>query len=248
MLEIPGQVAEIHELERAGAQQVAEALAVLAAVLWLRLEGRAQRIGAGIRERGGQELTVGGDDDELDSVSASRSPGLTVRRRAPATARYWSRRAQTPVRVLVDALAVIDEGADLHAFRERGEPTDVVGVKVGDEEVVEPRQPRLLGDDVLDARRVAVAEPRKPGVHQHRLPLRRHDQRGRAPFDVDPIDVQRARHRGCQDTDGQRHGEQDTECELAELHELHVSTPSTVPSSAWNVIKYSPLPPRIRQP
>ena len=68
VLEIPGQVAQVHEFELAGAQQVAQALTVLAAVLWLRLEGRAQGIGAGIGERGGQELTVGGHDDEFDSV------------------------------------------------------------------------------------------------------------------------------------------------------------------------------------
>ena len=76
VLKIPGQVAEIHELELAGAQQVAEALPVLATIFRLRLEGRAQGVRAGIGERSGQELTVGGDDDQLDPREREPFAGL----------------------------------------------------------------------------------------------------------------------------------------------------------------------------
>ena len=76
---------------------------------------------------------------------------------------------------------MIDESTDLDLLRQRRESAHVVGMKVGRQEVVEPRQPRLFGDDVRDPRRIAVAEAGESGVHQHRLSLRRHDQRRGAP-------------------------------------------------------------------
>ena len=102
-------------------------------------------------------------------------------------------------------------------------------MKVGDEEMIDPAQPGFFLDHLLDAHRVAVVEAAKTRVHQHGLTLRSHDERRGAPFDVNPVDIERARHRGCrQYTDGQRRREQHTRCERARCPELHVQPPLTV--------------------
>ncbi len=69
----------------------------------------------------------------------------------------------------------------------------MVGVKMGDQEVVELFQPRDLGSDLVDTPGIAVV-PAPAGVYEQRLAGRRHDQRRPAALDIDPVDVQRARH------------------------------------------------------
>ena len=68
VLEVPGQIAEVDELEFAGTKQIAEALAVFAGVFRLRLERVAERIPGAIGERLRNELAVGRNDDQFGAA------------------------------------------------------------------------------------------------------------------------------------------------------------------------------------
>ena len=83
MLKVPREVAEVDELELAAAEQIAEALAVFAAILFLWCERLARLIRLGVRERSWQDLAVSGDDHELDALQRQPVPRFD---RAPARA------------------------------------------------------------------------------------------------------------------------------------------------------------------
>src|SRR5207245_5462059 len=78
----------------------------------------------------------------------------------------------------------------------------VFPVPVGGDEVVDARCARFP-EGLLDA--IGVARARPARVHQHRLPRRRDDQRGRAALHVDPIDLEALllRRRGGEASGGQ---------------------------------------------
>jgi hypothetical protein len=99
---------------------------------------------------------------------------------------------------------VVQNGHELGEFQI---PADVVAVIVRDQQVV----------DLLDAGGayrlhdpLRIARARIAGVHQHRLPARRGDERRLAALDVDEIDVQRLLRGPCNRRGGtgagQRHG------------------------------------------
>ena len=69
----------------------------------------------------------------------------------------------------------------------------MIGVKMAEDEVVDLLEPGLLGRRG-DSLGVAIADF-PAGIVQQRLAGRRHDQRGGAAFDVDPVDVESARLR-----------------------------------------------------
>jgi hypothetical protein len=78
--------------------------------------------------------------------------------------------------------------ADRHALHDVLQGAVVVGVEVGDDQVIDPGQPGQLGDRLLHP--VGVAITRITGVPQHGLTGRHHQQRGRPTFHVHPVDVQ----------------------------------------------------------
>ena len=88
---------------------------------------------------------------------------------------------------------VVVEAADGHASGQRLDPAEVVDVPVRGDEMIDPGH---AGVRRRRAMRLGVSLPRPARVDEDRLPRRRHDEGGRAPFDVDPVDVQPAsRHR-----------------------------------------------------
>ena len=87
-------------------------------------------------------------------------------------------------------------GVDLPTFRQHqpavkmpprldlhGDPADVIGVEVRDQHVVELTA-RLARGHFVDPLRIAVLEAPPAGIRQQRLSARRHEQRGRAAFQV----------------------------------------------------------------
>jgi len=87
--------------------------------------------------------------------------------------------ARDALRVVIHA-TVVDERTNRHQLRQFGDATDVVTVKVRDEQVVNPRdtrQSRDLEDPLWVARLGGIAGPRseragarEPGVDEQRLP------------------------------------------------------------------------------
>ena len=87
--------------------------------------------------------------------------------------------------------AVVHEIPDGHLFGKLRDAAGVVGVEVGDHQVVDlPHAGRFgRGGDALG---VAVVEPWPAGVHQHGFARRRHPQGRFAAFHVDAVDFQLA--------------------------------------------------------
>ena len=112
------------------------------------------------RERRRQDLTVGGDDDQLDAFQRQTVPGLTVRRRVPAIRRYHpiaDGRRRLPSRCRRDR-----QRADLDASRQRPSPPAWSPWKVRHQHEIELLESGFLLDDVLDAAASRSLNPSNP--------------------------------------------------------------------------------------
>ena len=87
------------------------------------------------------------------------------------------------------------ESGGRHALGQSRHPAEVIAVIVRRDQVVDLLQTRVA-DGRCNPIRVANGDGSAvPGVHQERLPRRRHEQRRVAPFHVDQVDVEPARGR-----------------------------------------------------
>ena len=85
--------------------------------------------------------------------------------------------------------AVVEEFADGDAFDEFGDAADVVVVKVGDEDVIEPGDAGVA-HGLLDAGCVAAIGRRPAGVDEEGSAGGGNQQSGLAAFDIDGVDEQ----------------------------------------------------------
>src|SRR5262249_28378148 len=102
--------------------------------------------------------------------------------------------------LITSAVEVIDEDH----LRKRSQSADMIGVEVANDQVVDFLQAGLLGRGV-DSFGVAIAD-RPSRVDEQRLSGRRHDQSGRAAFDVDPIYIESFRGRGFRESRDRHRG------------------------------------------
>ena len=89
-------------------------------------------------------------------------------------------------------------GADRKKLRQLGDAAVVVGMKVRDQQIVNPRDSGVTGGggDPQCVSRVArgagfrlkCPATRKPRINEQRLAGRRHDQGGLTTFDIDEVD------------------------------------------------------------
>ena len=84
---------------------------------------------------------------------------------------------------------MIEEGSDGDARDKLGNAAGVVGVVMGDEDVVDLAETRLLGGGD-DAVRVTAVLSGPARVDEERLVLRGDEERGLAAFYVDEVDAQ----------------------------------------------------------
>ena len=101
--------------------------------------------------------------------------------------------------------AVVDVLTDGNTLGQLGHRTEVIGVPVRGDEVVNTGEPRVFRGShhpicISPGRRTAIA-----GVDEHRLTRRGHEERGVPAFDVDEVDVQRF---GCPGLGGRQTGSQ----------------------------------------
>src|SRR5262249_28680121 len=92
----------------------------------------------------------------------------------------------------LDAVAVIVELAERDHLGQRFEASDMIAMPMANHHMIDSRQARLLcgGQDALG---VTVAIAWIASVNQQRFSSWRDEQRGSAPFDIDPGDFQIAR-------------------------------------------------------
>ena len=83
--------------------------------------------------------------------------------------------------------AVVEELADFDVLDKVGNPADVVGVEVGDEDFVDRGDAGVLHCG-LDAAGVAAVVAAPAGVDEQGVARRRNNERGLAAFDVDGVD------------------------------------------------------------
>jgi hypothetical protein len=133
----------------------------------------------------GEKLSVRGN--HIDLHAFQRNPVARADDRSPVSAHAHV--GIEPALVLgFDGVPVIKAFLDRDHLRECPQPSDVVRVKMGDDQVVDPLQSRLLhGRD--DPFGVSIADF-PSGVDEQRFAAGRYDQRRAATFGVDPVDIQ----------------------------------------------------------
>ena len=85
---------------------------------------------------------------------------------------------------------MIEEFADGNALDQLGHAADVVGVEVGDEDVIDPGNAGVVHGG-LNAVGIAAIVARPAGVDEERCAGRGDQQRGLAAFDINGVDAER---------------------------------------------------------
>ena len=190
VLLVPGQIAKVQHAEAAEGEEHADRARVL---------GRIRRAVKSLQSGFGAPAPTSGLVITSPAAETKRTSIPAIGSVSPGRARIcrpFARVCEVVVVQLRRALAllhrraVIDEGANRHARRQRRDAADVIGVVVRHDEVVDPRQPGLLHRR-RDAIGVAAVEAGVARVDQQRLARRRDNQRRLAAFDVDEVDVER---------------------------------------------------------
>ena len=192
---VPRKVAEVEDLQLAEGNFSSEGSGVLGLVGGTHLRDLAEGIGlTGVGQGAGNEVAVGADDTCGEAGDGEKVAGLGDDVFVVSAGKDL---LVLGVAVLGDALvkftvgAVVYEGTDRDAGDQLWNAADVVGVIVGEKEVIDLRDAGVPGDG-YDAVGVAAFVAGPSGIDEQRLPVRCDEERGLPTFDIDEVDLQLA--------------------------------------------------------
>ena len=190
VLLVPGEVAQVEQAEIAVPHQHPDGAGVFGGIDVVLLKAGALRIGlAGAGERHADQVAVGGKHRHVQTLDGNGVAGFRQDVLALVALVDVGVVENIGIFAVLVIGAVVHEVHDRELFGELGHSAHVVGVVVGDHQVIDLLHARGLGRRG-DAIGIAVVVPRPAGIDQHGFTGGRDQQRGLASFDVDEVDFQ----------------------------------------------------------
>ena len=188
---VPSKIAQVGKPELPISEDEADAAGILRWVRILAWGGRAKRVLPTCpSQRLRQQFAARGNDLDIEPLQRYAIARLHDRRGALGGGPVPGLLQVVGTLAGLRILSVGDEVDDRKAFRQLGDPANMVAMIMRDQQVVDPLQTCLLRR-LDDAVGVARLQTRPTRIHQQRLAGGRHDQRTLPTFHINEVDGHR---------------------------------------------------------